>query len=78
MFPCASSVTYHAVGGADLERLALGMRAEVLSKLAQADEVSVRNILTLNGLAAAGSVARLVPDPAVMVAELFGANIAWS
>lgn len=75
MFPCASSFSYHAVGGVDLERLDPGMGAEVLSKLAQADDVSVRDIRTQNGLAAAGIVARLVPDPAVMVAELFGANI---
>jgi hypothetical protein len=75
MFPCASSVTYQAVGGVDLERLDPGMRAEVLLKLAQADDVSVRDIHTQNALAAAGVDARLIPDPAVMVAELFGANI---
>ncbi|MGF6934885.1 hypothetical protein OKW41_004047 [Paraburkholderia sp. UCT70] len=75
MFPCASSVTYQAAGGVDVERLDPGMRAEVLSKLAQADDVSVRDIHTQNGLAAAGILARLVPDPAVMVTELFGANI---
>jgi hypothetical protein len=75
MFQCASSVIYQAVGGVDLERLDPGMRAEVLAKLEQADDISVRDIYTQNGLGAAGIRARLVPDPAVMVAELFGANI---
>ncbi|MBB5507722.1 polysaccharide pyruvyl transferase family protein [Paraburkholderia atlantica] len=75
MFPFASSVIYQAVGGVDVERLDPCMRAEVLSKLTQADDISVRDVQTQNGLAAAGVFARLVPDPAVMVAELFGANI---
>ncbi|MGF6471309.1 polysaccharide pyruvyl transferase family protein [Paraburkholderia youngii] len=75
MFPLASSVIYQAVGGVDVERLNPCMRAEVLSKLTQADDVSVRDVNTQNGLAAAGILARLVPDPAVMVAELFGATI---
>ncbi|MGF6734939.1 hypothetical protein OKW50_007111 [Paraburkholderia youngii] len=75
MFPLASSVIYQAVGGVDVERLDPCMRAEVLSKLTQADDVSVRDVNTQNGLAAAGILARLVPDPAVMVAELFGATI---
>ena len=75
MFPCALSVTYQAVGGVDLERLDPDMRAEVLSNLAQADDVSVRDIHTQHALTTAGIHARLVPDPAVMVAELFGVNI---
>ena len=75
MFPRASSVTYQAVGGVDLERLPPRMRAEVMAKLLQADDVSVRDIHTQNALAASGISARLVPDPAVMVAELFGAKI---
>jgi hypothetical protein len=75
MFPGAASVTYEAVGGADLERLDPAMRAEVVAKLKQADDISVRDIETRNALAASGIGARLAPDPAVMVAELFGAKI---
>jgi polysaccharide pyruvyl transferase WcaK-like protein len=51
------------------------MRAEVLAKLAQADAVSVRDSQTHHALVAAGIAARLAPDPAAMVAELFGARI---
>ncbi|OLL28494.1 chromosome condensation regulator RCC1 [Burkholderia sp. SRS-W-2-2016] len=75
MFPRAASITYLAAGGVDFDRLDAGMRAEALAKLKQADAVSVRDVHTRNVLAAAGVTARLVPDPAVMVAELFGSRI---
>lgn len=51
------------------------MRDEVLANLAAADSVSVRDRRTLALLGEAGMAARLAPDPAVMVAELFGARI---
>lgn len=75
MFPGAQRVIYNAVGGVELAACEAGMRAEVLAKLASADYVSVRDRVTQAQLAAAGIAAALSPDPAVMVAELFGARI---
>jgi hypothetical protein len=75
LFPHAAGVIYHAVGGVELGELDPAMRAEVLSKLNAANDVSVRDKETQAVLNAAGITARLTPDPAVMVAELFGADI---
>lgn len=63
------------VGGADLDRCDRALRAEVLATLAAADDLSVRDARTMAHLQATGIVARLVPDPAVMVAALFAARI---
>jgi hypothetical protein len=63
------------VGGVDLDRRDLALRGEVLAKLRAADWVGVRDSLTLAHLAAAGIVATLMPDPAVLTAELFGGRI---
>jgi hypothetical protein len=76
LFPLASAVAYNAVGGVDLPSREPALQAEVLRKLAEADDVAVRDRHTLATLRAAGIDARLMPDPAVMVAELFGARIA--
>lgn len=65
-------VAYLAVGGVELDACDGGLRAEVLAALAAADDVSVRDRQTHAQLRAAGIAARLAPDPAVMVAELFG------
>ena len=75
LFAGAARVIYNAVGGVDLGRLDAAMRDEVLAKLAAADEVSVRDRETLAQLHAAGIAARLLPDPAVLVVELFGRRI---
>jgi hypothetical protein len=75
LFPDTASVTYNGVGGVDLDNIDPAMRAEVVNKLAAAGDVSVRDRQTLARLAAAGINARLIPDPAVMVAELFGTRI---
>lgn len=75
LFPGANRVIYNAVGGVDLNDQSTELRAEVLVKLRAADDVSVRDRRTLAQLEAAGIPARLVPDPAVMVAELFDAQI---
>lgn len=75
LFPGARKVRYNAVGGVDLDRQDAALRAEVLAKLADADEVSVRDKYTLAQLDAAGIAARLVPDPAAQVAALFGDRI---
>lgn len=76
LFPGATGVIYNAVGGVDLDVLAVPMRAEVLANLRAADAVGVRDERTLAHLHGAGIAARLMPDPAVTVAELFGARIA--
>lgn len=75
MFPKTASMIFHAVGGVDLDALDAAMRSEVLEKLRCADHVSVRDGRTHSHLAAAGIAAELVPDPAVMTAELFGPQI---
>lgn len=73
--PRGSTVRYHAIGGFDLSRRDPAMRSEVLDKLRAAADVSVRDAATLAQLRSAGVPVRLVPDPAVRVAELFGARI---
>jgi polysaccharide pyruvyl transferase WcaK-like protein len=75
MFPQAGFVSFNAVGGVDLDSVDARLRAEVLSQLGAVNELSVRDAHTQNLLAAAGVNARLIPDPAVMVARLFGAGI---
>jgi hypothetical protein len=66
---------YDAVGGTDLAQRDPGFRAEAFARLREADFVGVRDDATGAAVAAAGIAARLMPDPAVMVAELFGARI---
>jgi polysaccharide pyruvyl transferase WcaK-like protein len=68
-------VIYDAVGGVDLDRRDPALRAEVIAKLKSADAVGVRDRQTQALLQAAGIATRLMPDPAVMVAGLFGARI---
>ncbi|HJV81514.1 polysaccharide pyruvyl transferase family protein [Noviherbaspirillum sp.] len=75
MFPHAANVIYNAVGGVGLQECDPAMQAEVLVNLGAADEVTVRDKRTQDGLHEAGIAARLIPDPAVMVAELFGETI---
>lgn len=70
-----SHVIYNGVGGIDLASRDARFRIEVEAKLRAADLVGVRDRITLAYLAAAGINARLMPDPAVMVAELFGDKI---
>lgn len=76
LFPAAVRVSYNAVGGVELGEHDAAFRDEVLAKLAAADFVSVREQETQAQLAEAGIAAALLPDPAVMVAELFGELIA--
>ena len=63
------------VGGVDLDRRDPALREEVLAKLRTADWIGVRDRVTLGHLAAAGIPATLMPDPAVLTAELFGGCI---
>ncbi|SAK85294.1 Polysaccharide pyruvyl transferase [Caballeronia glebae] len=75
-FARAASICFDAIGGATLDIRDAAFRAEVLTKLRSADEISVRDTRTQATLKRAGLDARLVPDPASMVAELFDARIA--
>lgn len=74
LFP-AARVIYAGVGGVSLEQAEPALRREVLTKLAAAHAVGVRERTTLAHLQTAGISAELLPDPAVLVAELFGATI---
>ena len=71
----STRVIHLGVGGVALDTVAPAMRAEVNAKLAAADAVSVRDRVTQAHLAATGIGASLIPDPAVLVAELFGDRI---
>lgn len=75
LFPHVARVIYTGVGGVELGECDCALRAEVLAKLKAADVVSVRDRLTQTQLETAGIATQLIPDPAVMVAELFGAQI---
>ncbi|MEX3931947.1 polysaccharide pyruvyl transferase family protein [Paraburkholderia phymatum] len=70
--PSAARVLFHAVGGVGLSGSDDALRNEVLAKLAAADDVTVRDARTQAWLALSGVESRLVPDCAVMVANLFG------
>lgn len=75
LFPAAQRRIYCAVGGVELAESPPDLRDEVITALRAANAVGVRDRLTLAHLRAAGIQARLMPDPAVMVAELFGPTI---
>jgi len=66
---------YLGVGGAGLDHVPAPLRDDVLSHLRAARVVTVRDGVTLAHLQAAGVPATLLPDPAVMTAELFGPRI---
>jgi hypothetical protein len=74
-YPGLRKVIHAGTGGVDLDRMAPALRREVLADLGCADAVAVRERRTQALLAAAGLDARLVPDPAVMVAALLGERI---
>jgi hypothetical protein len=74
-FARAASICFDAVGGVTLDAREPAFCADVLARLRTADHLSVRDAHTQSILRAAGIDAPLVPDPAAMVAELFGARI---
>lgn len=74
LFPEAR-ICYAAVGGVNLDGLDRAMHTEVRSNLLRADMVSVRERRTQSLLESAGISSLLLPDPAVMVAKLFGTRI---
>ncbi len=73
--PNVERVVVAGVGGVDLARCAPAMRDEVLAKLHAVDALSVRDRVTQRALHDGGLDAALVPDPAVLVAQHFGAEI---
>lgn len=73
--PGLARVVFAGVGGVALDQADAALRTDVQAKLRAADAVGVRDRQTLAHLAKAGIAARLMPDPAVMVAELFGERI---
>lgn len=75
LFANPRHVTYQAVGGFELDRIDPAMRDEVIAKLRSATRISVRDRQTQALLSAWGIATHLAPDPAVMVAEFFGARI---
>lgn len=75
LFPCGVSSLFNAVGGAELETTSKAMRTEVWAALREAELVTVRDRVTQRVLRRHGIAAALLPDSAVMVAELFGARI---
>ena len=73
--PAVSSVVLAGVGGVGLSQCEPALRDEVLAKLKAAHTVCVRDGVTLDYLQQQAVAARLIPDPASMVAELFGPHI---
>ncbi|WP_277189208.1 polysaccharide pyruvyl transferase family protein [Caballeronia sp. BR00000012568055] len=69
-FACASSICFNAVGGASLDL----SDTDLLNKLRSADHISVRDLQTHAALKEAGIDARLTPDPASLITELFDAR----
>lgn len=74
-FAQPAAFVYNAVGGATLDRCDEALRGEVVAALRGADAVTVRDRHTQRSLAQEDIDATLLPDPGVMVAELFGERI---
>ncbi len=74
--PGLRRILHAGVGGCALYAAPAALRDEVLASLASAEAIGVRDGLTLAHLVGAGLRAQLLPDPAVMVTELFGERIA--
>ena len=68
-------LSFNAVGGVDLDVRDTALRADVVAALQSADSITVRDWQTLARLSEMGVNARLIPDPAVMTAALFGVTI---
>jgi hypothetical protein len=70
-FMHASAIGFNAVGGAALDL----SDTDLLTKLRSADHLSVRDNHTHALLKTAGIDARLTPDPASLIAEMFDARV---
>ena len=74
--PPGTRIVHTGIGGVGFAALPAALRAEALDELRAAACVQVRDRRTRDALAAAGIEAELVPDPAVLVARLLGAEVA--
>jgi len=74
--PRGTHIVHTGIGGVGFTALPAALRAEALAELRAAGRVQVRDRRTWNTLAAAGIDAALVPDPAVLVERLLGAEVA--
>ncbi|MBP6132101.1 polysaccharide pyruvyl transferase family protein [Thauera sp.] len=74
--PPGTRSVHTGIGGVGFAALPAALRAEALAELRAAAGVQVRDRCTRDALAAAGLDAALVPDPAVLVERLLGAEVA--
>ena len=74
--PPGTRIVHTGIGGVGFAALPAMLRAEALAELRAAACVQVRDRRTRDALAAAGIDAALVPDPAVLVERLLGAEVA--
>ncbi len=75
-WPGLGKAVHAGVGGVDLDRIDAPQRDAVLVRLREADAIAVRDLRTQAALRGHGIDSALMPDPAVLVAELFGPRIA--
>lgn len=73
--PPGTRIVHTGIGGVGFAALPAPLRAEALDELRAAARVQVRDRRTRDALAAAGIDAALVPDPAVLVERLLGAEV---
>ena len=76
--PPGTRIVHTGIGGVGFASLPAALRAEALTELHTAARVQVRDRCTRDALAAAGLDAELVPDPAVLVERLLGAEVTRS
>lgn len=74
--PPGTRIVHTGIGGVGFAALPAALRAEALDEMRAAARVQVRDRRTRDALAAAGIEAELVPDPAVLVERLLGAEVA--
>ncbi len=74
--PPGTRIVHTGLGGVGFAAQPAALRAEALDELRAAACVQVRDRRTRDALAAAGIEAELVPDPAVLVERLLGAEVA--
>src|SRR5690606_19426432 len=74
--PPGTRIVHTGIGGVGFAALPSALRAEALDELRAAACVQVRDRRTRDALAAAGIEAELVPDAAVLVERLLGAEVA--
>lgn len=74
-FAQPSRFIYNAIGGVELNSASDGYRQEVLTRLKQADFISVRDHQTRQMLAQAGIPSQLQPDCVALLPTLFGSTV---